>query len=353
MPSASVLVPIYNVEKYLPACLESLRAQQGDFEFLCLDDGSTDGSARIAEEFAEKDGRFRLIRKANSGYGDTLNRGLAEARGEYVGILESDDVMYPDALEALLRAARDVRADLAKGTYSLWWSEDGRDVVQHEVPQQLLGKELRPREHDFCYLLKPTDWSCVYRAEWLSREGIRFLPTPGAAFQDTSFMFKALCSTDRAVFLDVPIVHYRQDNEGSSINSESKAYAVCGEYDEIERWLALHANDAFAARMRLGFQVSKLNAYLWNLDRLGDDLAPEFAHRIASEFSAYASRGEIDWPAWDAWKATNLRAILRDPEHYLDVRRRYHGPGAAAKARFALHLAGPAGLAQALGGRRG
>lgn len=58
MPSASVLVPIYNVEKYLPACLESLRAQQGDFEFLCLDDGSTDGSARIAEELPRRTGAF-------------------------------------------------------------------------------------------------------------------------------------------------------------------------------------------------------------------------------------------------------------------------------------------------------
>ena len=72
MPSASVLVPIYNVERYLPACLESLRAQQGDFEFVCLDDGSTDGSAKIAAEFVEKDDRFRLIQKANSGYGQLV-----------------------------------------------------------------------------------------------------------------------------------------------------------------------------------------------------------------------------------------------------------------------------------------
>ena len=93
MPKLSVLVPIYNVEKYLSVCLDSLINQTlTDIEIICIDDGSTDSSSKILKEYQQKDKRIRVITQENSGYGSAMNCGLILAEGEYIGILESDSV---------------------------------------------------------------------------------------------------------------------------------------------------------------------------------------------------------------------------------------------------------------------
>ena len=112
MPKVSILVPVYNVEKYLPQCLESI-AQQSlqDIEIICINDGSTDGSADILKNFAQEDSRFRIIQKENAGYGAALNDGLRAATGEYIGIVESDDKVDASMYEELYTAARKQQVD--------------------------------------------------------------------------------------------------------------------------------------------------------------------------------------------------------------------------------------------------
>lgn len=347
----SLLIPFYNAQTSLRACLESVLEQDVDLEVLCIDDGSTDASADIVRSFAKSDERFRLISKDNSGYGATLNVGLEAAAGNYLAILESDDKLYPHALDELVATAEQFSADVVKGSYSLWWSQSDRDSEQHEVPPEFLGKPLCPREYSFTYLLRATDWSYVYRRTFLEAHKLRFLETAGAAYQDSSFMFKVLCLAQQAVFIDTPTVHYRQDNEASSIHSQNKAFAICTEYDEIESWLKAMQDDPFAPAMNQGFLVSKYNAYLWNLDRLSDDLASRFAERIAQEFSRHEEEGLLDWATFDSWKADNLKALLKNPQAYVRMRRRWRGSSALAKSLFALRLGGPRELVQALHAR--
>ena len=101
-----MLVPICNVERYLEECLDALVAQSfTDFEVLCINDGSTDGSLAIIHRYMEADARFRVIDKPNSGYGASMNMGLDNAIGEYIAILESDDFFEPNALELLVDVA--------------------------------------------------------------------------------------------------------------------------------------------------------------------------------------------------------------------------------------------------------
>jgi CDP-glycerol glycerophosphotransferase len=103
VPSISVVVPIYNVEPYLAECLESLLAQTaGDLEVVMVDDGSTDGSAAIAERYAELDSCLRLVRQANHGLGHARNTGVAAANGYYLAFADSDDVVPGDAYARLL-----------------------------------------------------------------------------------------------------------------------------------------------------------------------------------------------------------------------------------------------------------
>ena len=114
----TVIVPICNVEDYVAECLESLCAQTlQDVEFLCIDDGSNDRSGEIADEYAKKDARFRVLHKANGGYGKTMNLGLREARGEYIGIVESDDFVNADTFEQLCETAAATGADIVKANF--------------------------------------------------------------------------------------------------------------------------------------------------------------------------------------------------------------------------------------------
>jgi glycosyltransferase involved in cell wall biosynthesis len=118
MPAVSVLVPCYNVEKYIRQCLDSVVGQTlTDLEIICLNDGSTDGTLAILQEYAAKDSRVSIIDKPNSGYGDSLNKGLEAATGEYVGLVESDDWADANMFESLYKAAKEHNADMVKSNF--------------------------------------------------------------------------------------------------------------------------------------------------------------------------------------------------------------------------------------------
>lgn len=99
----SIIVPVYNVAPFVCACLDSLLAQsEEDWEAICIDDGSTDGSGEILDQYAEKDSRIRVIHKVNGGVSSARNRGLEEAKGEWILFLDGDDVWHPETLKVCL-----------------------------------------------------------------------------------------------------------------------------------------------------------------------------------------------------------------------------------------------------------
>ena len=124
-PIISVIVPVYNVEKYLRECLESLICQTlEDIEIICINDGSTDSSLAILEEFAAKDARIKIINKENSGYGASMNAGLNAAAGEYIGIIESDDFADKKMFEDLYNLALKNDADIVKSDFYYHFSNE-------------------------------------------------------------------------------------------------------------------------------------------------------------------------------------------------------------------------------------
>ena len=101
-PVISVIVPVYNVEKYLEKCVQSVLAQTfKEIEILLIDDGSKDASGRLCDQYALKDGRIRVIHKENGGLSDARNRGIMEARGDYLSFIDGDDYIEPDMLGSL------------------------------------------------------------------------------------------------------------------------------------------------------------------------------------------------------------------------------------------------------------
>lgn len=341
-PKVSVLVPICNVERYLEECLDSLVAQSfTDFEVLCINDGSTDGSLAIIHRYMEADARFRVIDKPNSGYGASMNMGLANAIGEYIAILESDDFFEPNALELLVDAAERNQSDVVKADFYLYWSTpQERDELFRIVDEQEVGRTMRPIDDLAIFFRKPSIWSALYRSSFLRDNGIDFLETPGASYQDAGFNFKVWASAARATFIADPILHYRQDNEKSSVNSAAKVYCVCDEYASM----ASFVNDRLDGDPRLMgiLECMKFDSYMWNYDRLSGGLRGGFIVRASREFADDLDKGLVDFRLFDPWTAADLRLLASDPERFCELHERAAGGGALGTVRRLLALGGPA-----------
>ena len=117
MPKVSVITPVYNVETYLRQCLDSVLNQTlRDIEIICVDDGSTDGSAAILEEYAAKDSRIKVVKQENAGAGAARNAGLSVAKGEWLSILDADDEFSPNMLSEMVEAGERNSADVVACT---------------------------------------------------------------------------------------------------------------------------------------------------------------------------------------------------------------------------------------------
>lgn len=340
LPTVSVLVPIYNVERYLRQCLESLRDQTlCDIEVICINDGSTDGSRAIVEEFLS-DQRFRVIDKANSGYGASMNRGLDAARGRYLAILESDDFLDSVALERLYALAEAHDAQIAKADFYLHWSHPRpRDELFGFVSPSMEGRVMRADEDPRAFYRKSSIWSALYRTDLIRANGIRFLETPGASYQDTGFNFKTLACAERVVFTQEAFLHYRQDNESSSVNSPGKMFCVCDEYAEIERFLD-ERPDLKSRLMPVAMKM-KYDAYMWNYERLAPELQGEFLRRASREFAEDIESGAFDPGVLEPWKIQDLRRIVADPDAYHARRARFAKLGRVGKALHYATMCGP------------
>lgn len=353
-PTISVLIPIYNVEKYLEECLRSLQEQTfTDFEAICINDGSTDSSKQIIEKFAADDDRFVLVDKPNSGYGASMNRGLSSARGNFISILESDDKMFPNALECLYYAQQKYDADVVKGDYCLYWSDPNKaDKKRNMFLPNMIDKLYDTRTLEYIYLQEASIWSALYKKEFLERNAIAFLETPGASYQDTSFAFKVWASAERAVFISDPIIAYRQDNENSSVNSKEKAFFVCREYQEIFNWITKYVPEALeGAVTKLAF-ISKYNAYLWNLDRLAEQNKLSFLENMRDEFIVDRDSGLMNMEDWTYWRRLNLESIMTNPQKYLRVRNSSSDRTTCSKVQFAFRLGGIKAVIMAIKNRK-
>lgn len=314
-PRVSLLVPVYNVERYLEQCLDSALSQTlSDIEVICVNDGSTDSSPEILRAYAARDERIRIINKENSGYGASMNRGLDEACGTYIGILESDDFFEPYALEHLVSAAEGASADMAKADFWFYWSVPSERRERGQVVSADIAGAYCPLDKPDIFYQKPSIWSAVYKREFLLQHSVRFLETPGAAYQDCSFSFKTLALAKRAVFLDEPVLSYRQDNEASSVNSPGKVYCVCDEYAEIERFLCEHPD--LRGRLEGIKSRMKYDSYMWNYERLAPELGTKFLERASEEFAYDLEQGNIDFSLFPAWTEADLHALIRDPKGF-------------------------------------
>lgn len=248
MSEISVIIPVYNASKYLRRCLDSLLAQTyGDWTAVCVDDGSTDDSGKILDEYAARDGHFIVIHKPNGGVSEARNTGIMQARGCYVTYLDSDDFLHPQAFEICHFIIKREKPDLIAYTYDRFYRTRnmvsgflGFPIGQKKNFSKLNTEELEYKKTNDIYayateyshpevdadrrkwLVKHCQpWRCMYRREIVAN--LRFIP--GIIYEDFPWWGEVLLNVDKAVILNQPLYFYYA-NMGSYILSSQPDFRI-------------------------------------------------------------------------------------------------------------------------------
>ena len=214
-PRLSVVVPVYDVQDYLAACLDSLAAQTiGTLEVVIVDDGSTDGSAKIAEAYVARHRTWKLVRTENHGLGAARNRGVAEATRELLAFVDSDDLVPKDAYAVLVAALDESGSDFAVGSIQ---QKIGRRLVEPEFLFEAMGqRRLGVRASDVPAVTRNVfAVTKVFRRSFYDSAGIRF--PEAVRYEDQPAMMRAYLLADRFDIIKRPVYTWRIRAEGTSI----------------------------------------------------------------------------------------------------------------------------------------
>ena len=312
-PKVSVIMPSLNVAPYIRECMESVVNQTlTDIEIICVDAGSTDGTREVLEEYAAKDPRIKLIHSDKKSYGYQMNLGLENATGEYIGIVETDDWAELNMYHELWSAAEAKNVDVVKSNY--YWHYT-KPTVEDKPFENLVGcvysSVISPRENLQVFSSAPAIWSGIYRRSMLEEYQIRFNETPGAAYQDASFHFMVCTVADTLYLLNKYYLHYRKDNENSSVNSDEKVYCVSDEMHYYESFLNRYPD--YKRALIKPYMALKYEKYSWNYSRLAAQFQWNFLYLTYKEFSEHEKRGYLE-PSFFTNKAwADVKSILVSP----------------------------------------
>lgn len=218
----SVIIPIYNDELYLRDALRSIQQQTfADFECICVNDGSTDKSEEIIDEFVKSDGRFLKKNQRNGGVSTARNAGLDAAKGEYIYMMDHDDLIPNYALKKLLDAAKKNDADMARGRMmmiaedltleQLPLDNELKKQKYYDNPVTDFYRHIRRKYKSWCYV-----WQCLFKRSAIN--DVRFIETLRAGGEDNLFMFEAVSKIKNFVQIDDIIACHRFSKISVTLN---------------------------------------------------------------------------------------------------------------------------------------
>ena len=216
MPECSVIIPVYNSEKYLRECIESVLNQTfKDIEIICVNDGSTDNSSDILKEF--KDGRIILIEQDRFGQGYARNKALDRASGKYIYFLDSDDYIEPNLLEECVKILEDTNAGLVCFNTEIIGDKSSGLFKRAAKYSQLKFSGLHPLNGSYLDTLNVYLWNKVFRFDTIEKYKLRF--PAGLCYEDIGFSKTYFLISDTIYFCMKRFHHYRIHND--SIMSKS------------------------------------------------------------------------------------------------------------------------------------
>ena len=230
MPKISVIVPVYNVEKYLSQCLNSIIEQTfSDIEIICVNDGSTDNSRKILEQYAQKDSRIKIVDKKNGGLSSARNAGMKVAQGEYYSFIDSDDWIDETMLEKLYNSMVSLDTDIS--ICAVHQYDETNQKIDDTNPYYTLGYfdesfdnrafsyvDTKPFLLDVCVMA----WNKLYRKSFIDECQAEF--PDGLIFEDGPFFFSIFFKTKRVSIVRDFLYYYRINRSGSIIQKAGKKF---------------------------------------------------------------------------------------------------------------------------------
>ena len=250
----SVVVPVYNVEKYLEQCLNSIINQTfKDIEIICINDGSKDNSLKIIEEFAAKDKRIRVINKENEGISAARNQGMGLAQGEYISFIDSDDWIEENYLEALYTAAKKYDSDIACSNIIRVTGKRHRKKIIYKKEEFTTESD---KKNELTKVpINSYVWNKIYKRESLLKSGVKF--PVGRVYEDVIWCIKAIYYLNGVVTVPDAVYYYRK-NPTSIMSTKSEQNAK--DYALSEKEMLAFAKE-HNIKILDGYKYSKRDRY--------------------------------------------------------------------------------------------
>lgn len=249
IPKVSVIVPCYNVEKYVSECLDSILNQTlRDIEIIILNDGSTDQTLEIIEKYGAKDSRVKILSHKNRGLGPTRNRGILEAKGEYLSFVDSDDYISNDMLEILYNKAIRENADIVQGETIIFYEDSGIDRKVRCNLENVIDIKLSENNREFFYkeyyfkrIYSHNAWDKIYKKEFVLEHNLEFGDNKKIFAEDNWMQLQALINSPKICFVHHICYHYRQQE--TSIMHQPKKNLVLRHGNMIKDYVELIKNN--------------------------------------------------------------------------------------------------------------
>ena len=331
---ASIIVPIYNAQDYLEESLGDLLNQSySDYEIICVDDGSTDGSREVITKLQKKDNRILLISQENSGGGAARNKGYDRAVGEFVLFLDADDRFESDLLEKAIGSLEGAKSDVL-----VYGADEFHYKTKENKPAPwLLQSGYEKYDGNPFHYTTTTVWNKLYRHDYLEKNNIRHQDERVTAFS-MYFTFFSLFCTDRISFLDETLVHYRSENPKSSMRRhDSSPLDTIKVLEAI--WMRVQNDDTLLRRRSIYINFAIKNIFErtgWFNTYEGFSIVYEYLHK--GGFSRIGLTEEADnCIENENWKKLKNEIINYELAEYLFKReKKYKERGVLTKTVYLL-----------------
>ena len=271
----SVILPVYNVAKYLKKCLESLIEWKADYvEYLFINDGSPDNSSDIIREYAKKDNRVKLFEKTNGGCASARQYGMEVAKGRYIGFVDPDDFIDPTMFQKLLARAMSGNYEIAYCGYKELYESNGetKEIEDMMWPAFCQGTSDAGLINQLMGFHRIAIWRRIYSKSMLEKNGIRFY-TDLRRFDDLPFKVEALAVARSVVCVPEYLYYYRMGRPGQDVSvDDERLYIHFQIFDYIDEFLG-----RFKDKEKTDFlEVIKIHTHEWALTKLKSQYLEEY-----------------------------------------------------------------------------
>lgn len=287
MPKVSIIVPVYNVEKYLSECINSIVNQSlKDIEIILVDDGSPDSCPQIIDEYAAKDNRVVAIHKENGGYATAINKGLEVAKSKYIGIVESDDWCSLNMYETLHNCIKDSDADYVISNYYWYYDVENRLYKIRDLSKFIDGYKdnytninLSPK----LFFSANGPWKNLYRKSFLEKYNVKMLEDNIRSYQDVTWNATILAKAKKILFCEEPLYCYRADAEGSSTNCGKRSVITYLDR-RLQALDILKENNLYSGDIKKAYDYALVKASFTFLKKIGFEFKEEYYNKMKEIF---------------------------------------------------------------------